>query len=158
MGDATYVLELPTPDGTTRFHAEWRGLRPKGVAEDVAQAERRYERACELGDARACFYQAALLPSDDPRRLGRSTTACEAGLAHACALALAASGLRPNPALLAQAEPALRAACEAGDAAACNGLGVALHLRGDTAGARTALDGACQAKVEPACRNLLRAQ
>lgn len=156
MGDATFVVEVPAADATTRVHGTWRGLRPHGVAEDAAQAERRFDRACTLGDARACFHRAALLPFDDPRRLALSTTACEAGLPHACALALAATGLRPDHALLERAEPPLRAACEAGDAAACGDLGVALHLRGDGDGARVALDRACRAKVEPACQGRQR--
>jgi hypothetical protein len=155
MGDVSFVLEVPTDD-TTRFHSEWRGLRPKGVAEDVIEAGRRYDRACELGDARACLHHAALLPAEDPRRLQRATTACEAGLPHGCALAVASSGPHPDEATLTRAEPALRSACEAADAAACDDLGVVLHLRGDAAGARTALQRACEAKVEPACRNLER--
>jgi len=154
MGHVSFMLELPRPDGTTRFDSEWRGLRPQGIAEDVAEASRRYERACELGEARACLHHAALLPADDPRRLTHATTACEAGLPHGCALALAAAGLRADEAALARAEPPLRTACEADDMAACNDLGVALHLHGDAAGARAAFDRACKAKLELACRNL----
>jgi hypothetical protein len=155
MGDVSFVLELPTDD-TTRFQSQWRGLRPKGFTEDLGEASRRYDRACELGDARACLHHAALLPSDDPRRLAQASLACGAGLPHGCALAVAASGLRPDEATLARAEPALRAACEAADAAACDDLGVVLHLRGDAAGARAALERACTAKLEPACQNLER--
>lgn len=155
MGDVSIVLELPTGD-TTRFLSEWHGLRPQGIEEDVAEAGRRYGSACELGDARACLHHAVILPADDPRRLARATTACEAGLAHGCALALAAAGLRPDEAMLARAEPPLRTACEAGDMAACDDLGVALHLRGDAAAARSAFERACKAKLEPACRNLER--
>ena len=156
MGDVSFVLELPADDGTTRFHSEWKGLRPQGIAEDVTEASRRYARACELGDARACLHHAALLPSDDPRRLAEATTACEAGLPHGCALSLAAAGLRRDDAMLARVEPVLRSACEADDAAACADLGVVLHLRGDEKGAAAALARACEAKLEPACRNAAR--
>jgi hypothetical protein len=156
MGDVSFVLELPAADGTKRFHSEWKGLRPKGVPEDAKAAAVLYGRACELGDARACLYQAALLPGDDPRRLAGASTACQAGLPHGCALALAASSMKPDEATLARADPALRTACEGGDMAACNDLGVVLHLRGDTAAARAAFVRACQAKLEPACRNLER--
>lgn len=155
MGQVELVLEIPADD-TTRFNTEWRGLKPPGVPEDPTQALPLYGRACELGDARACLHHALLLASDDPQRLPRATTACEAGLAHGCALALAASHLHPDEALAAMAEAGLRSACEAGDAAACNDLGVLLHVRGDAAAARAAIDGACTAKVEPACRNLDR--
>lgn len=155
MGGVSIVLELPSGD-TTRFLSEWHGLRPQGIEEDVGEAGRRYDRACELGDARACLHHAVILPADDPRRLARATTACEAGLAHGCALALAAAGLRPDAALLDRAEPPLRAACEADDAAACADLGVLLHLRGDVAGAATMLGRACGAKLEPACRSAER--
>lgn len=155
MGEVSIVLELPT-DGITRLETRWRGLRPEGVPEDVAEAGRRYDRACELGDARACLHHAVLLPADDPRRLARATTACEAGLPHGCALALAAMGLRPDEPMLARAEPPLRAACEAEDAAACADLGVLLHLRGDEAGAASMLARACAAKLEPACRSAER--
>lgn len=154
MGEVSISLELPTADGTTRFETLWLGLQPKGVEESVEQAARRYDRACELGDAKACLHHAVLLASDDPRRLARATAACEAGLAHGCALALAAVRLRPDDALRARVEPPLRAACEAGDMVACNTLGVALHLRGDAAGARAAFERACTGKLEPACRNV----
>jgi hypothetical protein len=155
MGDVSFVLELAGGD-TTRFHSEWRGLRPEGLPEDVAEAGRRYARACELGDPRACLHHAAVLPSDDPRRLAHATIACEAGLAHGCALTLAAGGLRPDAAMLALVEPPLRTACEADDMAACNDLGVMLHLRGDATAAATEFGRACGAKLELACRNAER--
>ncbi len=155
MGDVSFVLELPS--GTaTRFNSEWRGLRPQGVPEDLAAARQRYARACQLGEARGCLFHAALLPADDPQRSEHATAACEAGLAHGCALAVAVSGSPPAEATLALAEPVLRRACEAADAAACNDLGVVLHHRGDAAGARVALQRACEAKLEPACRGLER--
>lgn len=155
MGDVSVVLELPT-DETTRFQSEWRGLRAEGVPQDASEASRRYARACELGQARACLYHAALLPAGDPLRRERATAACDAGLAHGCALMVATSGLHPDEPTLARAEPVLRTACEADDAAACNDLGVVLHHRGDVAGARAAFVPACQAKLEPACHNLER--
>jgi TPR repeat protein len=68
--------------------------------------------------------------------------------------------MRPDDALSAAAEAALQTACNADDPAACNDLGVVLHLRGQSpsvaAAARTALDRACKAELEPACRNLER--
>lgn len=156
MGDVEIVLELPTGDGTTRLSTEWRGLRATGVPEDLGQAASFYGRACDAGEARACLYHAVLLPPDDPQRLARATTACEAELPHGCALAVAAASLRPDQALADRAQAVLRTACDAGDAAACNDLGVVLHVRGDAAAARAAIDGACQSGLEPACRNLER--
>lgn len=154
MGEVTISLELPAADGTTRFETLWQGLRPKGIAEDIAEAARRYERACDLGDAKACLHHAVLLASGDPRRLARATTACEAGHAHGCALALAAVHLRPDAALRARVEPVLRAACEAGDMVVCSDLGVALHVGGDAGGARAAFERACAGELQSACRHV----
>ncbi|MCX4241443.1 SEL1-like repeat protein [Paraliomyxa miuraensis] len=156
MGDVTLALELST-DGTTRFTADWRGLRA-AVSEDLVAAGMLYGRACELGDARACLHHATLLSFEDPRRLERATTACQGGLPHGCALALAAAHLRPDQTLATTAESALRSACEGGDAVACNDLGVMLHGRGDASAARASLHRACEERVAIACTNLERLQ
>ncbi|MEM7159409.1 MAG: hypothetical protein AAF799_41610 [Myxococcota bacterium] len=155
MGRVSIVLEVPT-DAGSRFQIEWSGLRANGIEADDAKAAAFFGKACDDGDARACMHQAFVLPGDDPKRLERATTACQAGLASACTLALAARGGRPTPELAAMAEPALRTACEGDDAASCNSLGVLLHVGGDAAGARTALDQACRAGLAQACDNLGR--
>ncbi|MEM9461691.1 MAG: hypothetical protein AAGF11_46440 [Myxococcota bacterium] len=153
MGDVSIIMEWPQ-DGAARWSTLWRGLQPAGVSRAEGRAAVLYGQACELGDLRACLFAATLLPHDDMRRLPWATAACEAELTHGCALAVVQSGQKPKGALAQRAMGVLRGACDAGDMAACDGLGVMLHLRGDSAQARTLLTRACEAKLEPACTNL----
>ncbi len=153
MAGVSVVLEIPKGESST-FDIKWRGLRPKESTEDVAWATQHYRQGCELGDARSCLLGAAVLSHDDPRRLAWATLACDAGLAHGCALAVIQTGMHPGDALAERATDVLARACVAQDMVACNGLGVVLHLRGDAAGARATLSRACEAGLEPACANL----
>ena len=155
MGAVSITLEVPT-DGGSRFQIEWSGLRANGIEPNDTRAAEFFGRACDDGNARACMVQAFVLPGSDPKRLERATMACQAGFASACTLAIAARGGSPTPELAATAEPVLRTACDSDDAPACNTLGILLHVGGDAAGARTALDRACRADLQMACDNLGR--
>lgn len=156
MGDVSIVLEIPSGKSNL-FHTEWRGLRVSGVPEDTTKAAARFGQACEAGDVRACLYEAVLLPSGDARKQ-RARKACEGGLAAGCALAVVTTGNRPDAKLAERAVATLQAACDEGDSAACNDLGVLRHLRGNAAGAREAIDRACEAGLERACENRERLQ
>ena len=163
------VTAAPAPSAPSSAERSGSELGSAAVAQDLPQAARLFQRACDLGNAGGCnnlglaFGSGQGVPQDYERAFTLFEQACSGGFAEGCnnqgALYEHGQGVPVN---LGDALRLYAQACNHGSALGCSNLGVLYAegrgVRRDAAEAVQLFTEACSAGSSVGCNNLFEAQ